>query len=41
MAPTMKERQRAELHNTIWRIANNLRGAVDGWDFKSYVGSLD
>lgn len=32
-----KEAQRAELHKTIWRIANDLRGAVDGWDFKSYV----
>jgi type I restriction enzyme M protein len=32
-----KERQRAELHKTIWRIANDLRGSVDGWDFKSYV----
>lgn len=32
-----KEVERAELHRTIWRIANDLRGAVDGWDFKSYV----
>ena len=33
--------QRAELHKTIWRIANDLRGSVDGWEFKSYVlGSL-
>ena len=32
-----KEVQRAELHKTIWRIANDLRGSVDGWDFKSYV----
>jgi len=37
MAPTTKEVQRAELHKTIWRIANDLRGSVDGWDFKSYV----
>ncbi len=37
MAPTTKEAQRAELHKTIWRIANDLRGSVDGWDFKSYV----
>ena len=29
--------QRDELHRTIWRIANDLRGSVDGWDFKSYV----
>ncbi len=31
------ETQRAELHKTIWRIANDLRGSVDGWDFKTYV----
>ena len=37
MVPTTKEAQRAELHKTIWRIANDLRGSVDGWDFKSYV----
>ena len=37
MSPTTKEGQRAELHKTIWRIANDLRGSVDGWDFKSYV----
>ncbi|MGM7670273.1 type I restriction-modification system subunit M [Microbacterium sp. A93] len=37
MAPTTKEGQRAELHKTIWRIANDMRGSVDGWDFKSYV----
>lgn len=32
-----KVAERAELHKTIWRIANDLRGSVDGWDFKSYV----
>lgn len=32
-----REAERAELHKTIWRIANDLRGSVDGWDFKSYV----
>ncbi len=32
-----KEIERAELHRTIWRIANDLRGSVDGWDFKTYV----
>ena len=32
-----KEQERAELHRTIWQIANELRGSVDGWDFKSYV----
>jgi type I restriction enzyme M protein len=37
MANATKESQRAELHKTIWRIANDLRGSVDGWDFKSYV----
>lgn len=29
--------ERAELHKTIWRVANDLRGAVDGWDFKAYI----
>lgn len=29
--------QRANLHRTIWRVANDLRGSVDGWDFKAYV----
>ena len=33
----MKEQEREELHRTIWSIANDLRGAVDGWDFKQYV----
>lgn len=33
--------QREELHKTIWSIANSLRGAIDGWEFKSYVlGSI-
>lgn len=32
-----RETERAELHKTIWKIANDLRGSVDGWDFKSYV----
>jgi type I restriction enzyme M protein len=32
-----RETERAELHKTIWRIANDLRGSVDGWDFKTYV----
>lgn len=32
-----REAERAELHKTIWSIANDLRGAVDGWDFKTYV----
>jgi type I restriction enzyme M protein len=34
---TSGESQRNELHKTIWSIANDLRGSVDGWDFKSYV----
>jgi type I restriction enzyme M protein len=32
-----KEQEREELHRTIWQIATDLRGSVDGWDFKSYV----
>ena len=32
-----KEQERQELHRAIWAIANELRGSVDGWDFKSYV----
>jgi type I restriction enzyme M protein len=32
-----KEQERAKLHSTIWKIANDLRGSVDGWDFKQYV----
>jgi type I restriction enzyme M protein len=32
-----KEQEREELHRTIWNIANDLRGSVDGWDFKQYV----
>ena len=32
-----KEMERAELHRAIWQIANDLRGSVDGWDFKQYV----
>ena len=33
----MANNEKGELHKTIWRIANDLRGSVDGWDFKSYV----
>lgn len=32
-----KEQGRDELHRAIWQIANDLRGSVDGWDFKAYV----
>ena len=35
-----REQERAQLHKTIWRIANELRGSVDGWDFKQYVLGL-
>lgn len=34
---TTKEQERAELHRAIWQIATDLRGSVDGWDFKQYV----
>ena len=37
MTNKKKEQERAALHSTIWRIANDLRGSVDGWDFKQYV----
>ena len=37
MADNRKEQERAELHRAIWAIADDLRGAVDGWDFKNYV----
>jgi hypothetical protein len=37
MDDTRKEQERAELHRVIWGIANDLRGSVDGWDFKQYV----
>lgn len=29
--------QRAQLHRQIWKIADDVRGTVDGWDFKQYV----
>lgn len=32
-----RDLERAELHRTIWRLANELRGSIDGWDFKTYV----
>ena len=37
MADNKKELEREELHRAIWAIADELRGAVDGWDFKNYV----
>ena len=32
-----KEQERNELHRAIWSIANEVRGSVDGWDFKQFV----
>ena len=29
--------QRKELQAKIWKIANDVRGSVDGWDFKQFV----
>jgi len=29
--------QRTQLQNQIWKIANDVRGSVDGWDFKHFV----
>jgi type I restriction enzyme M protein len=37
VADTKKEQERDELHRAIWAIADDLRGSVDGWDFKSYI----
>ena len=37
MTDIKKEQERDELHRAIWAIADDLRGSVDGWDFKSYV----
>lgn len=37
MADNKKEQEREELHKAIWSIADDLRGSVDGWDFKQYV----
>ena len=34
---TSSSQQRAELQRQIWSIANDVRGSVDGWDFKQYV----
>ncbi len=32
-----RENNKAELYKTLWKIANDLRGSVDGWDFKNYI----
>ena len=37
MPDVKKEQEREELHRAIWAIADDLRGSVDGWDFKHYV----
>ena len=37
MRETNEISQRTELHRKIWSIADNVRGAVDGWDFKQYI----
>ena len=34
---TKREQEREEIHRSVWAIADELRGAVDGWDFKNYV----
>ena len=37
MADNRKEQERQELHNKLWAICNELRGSINGWDFKQYV----
>ncbi len=37
MSKELSNQERDELHRSIWSIADELRGSVDGWDFKSYV----
>ena len=37
MADDKKELERQELHNKLWAICNDLRGSINGWDFKQYV----
>ena len=37
MSKELSNQERDELHRSIWAIADELRGSVDGWDFKSYV----
>lgn len=34
---TARDTERNALRATIWKVANKLRGNVDGWDFKMYV----
>ena len=37
MNDNKRDQERTELYRTIWALANELRGSVDGWDFKQYV----
>lgn len=37
MSSNREQMERNELHKNIWKIADEVRGAVDGWDFKQYV----
>ncbi|MDI3348814.1 type I restriction-modification system subunit M N-terminal domain-containing protein, partial [Mycoplasmopsis arginini] len=37
MIDNKKQEERKKLHNSIWKIAEELHGSVDGWDFKQYV----
>jgi type I restriction enzyme M protein len=37
MADNRKELERQELHSKLWAICNDLRGSINGWDFKQYV----
>lgn len=37
MSDIKNKQEREDLHRAIWAIANDLRGSVDGWDFKNYV----
>lgn len=37
MSDNKREQERNKLYRTIWTLANELRGSVDGWDFKQYV----
>lgn len=32
-----ESQQRKELHRRIWAIADDVRGVIDGWDFKQYI----
>ena len=37
MADMTREQERNELHRAIWAMADELRGSIGGWEFKSYV----